>query len=142
MDERSFARVEWRREQLGLSMLGPLPQGFFLYAEPLLMLFSKQYVLVKYADRHPERCIRRFGGEIWASLDTRSADVGVIRLYFVPAAQRMQHGRMLQLSKVVATQDYIFPMDELNCYKQVIETMLLQRAEYDRMKINTDTSPV
>jgi hypothetical protein len=142
MESRSYARIEWVDSQLGLRMVNRQQQSFYLYAESFLMLFRKPYVLVKYADRHPEQCIRRHGGEIWAALNSSTTGVSLIRLFFIMIGRRILVSPDKQMQDVIALQDYELPTEELDSFKQAIEAMHLQWAEYNLMKMDADTSPL
>lgn len=139
MELRSYARITWVDGKLGLWMVNS-HQAFFLFAESVIMLSRKPYILVKYADRYPERCIRRHGGEIWARLDLSTQGVSKIELFFVLVGRRIKFNPAEQMQDVVAVHDYEFPAEELEYFMKAIETMHMQRLEYDMLRMHVNTS--
>lgn len=142
MDLRSFARIEWVGARLGLRMVNASQKAFFLNAEALLMLYRKPFALVKYADSFPERCVRHHGGEIWASLSISESGYSRVSLYLIAVERRIRVSPDVQMRDVVAVQEYNFPTEELDSFRRSIEAMVMQRVEFETLRMDADTSPL
>lgn len=142
MSRRAYAQITWSRKRLALGMVNAQGEYFALYAEPLIRLFKKpdEYALVKRMDKNPERAHTYHGGEIWAAL-TEDRGHWNIQLIYGSLQRRMctdpEHGVL----HYIKTQDFLFPKDELKLFKDCLETMLRQMRDFDRLKMDAETTP-
>jgi hypothetical protein len=141
MIERSYGRILWRSNRLGLLMVNPRRQSFFIYAEPLLalILHPREYAQVKKRDRKPARAVAHHAGDIWAKIVHRPPE-SVITLYFGPPEQRMEYNPENKTpTNFVDAQEYTFPQTEWETFGQCLRTMIEQQRDFDRLQFEADT---
>lgn len=143
MESRAYGQIQWRHGRLGLLMVNPHQQQFFLFAEPLLMMLQKpeEYTLIKRRDRKPERAIAYHGGDIWGA----SENIGescVISLFFGPLEGKLRYDKERgEALNVIDTQQYTFPKTELAHFKASIDLMLNQKDTFNRLLLASQTVP-
>ncbi len=143
MESRSYGQIQWRHGQLGLLMVNPHQQQFFLYAEPLVMMLEKpkDYKLVKRRDREPEKAIAYHGGDIWGASENFDESC-VISLFFGPLEGRLDYDKERgEALNVIDTQHYTFPKAELAHFNASIDQMLKQKDTFSRLLLEAQTIP-
>ena len=143
MESRSYGQIQWRDRQLGLLMVNPHHQLFFLYAEPLLALLDRpeEYILIKRRDRNPEKAIAYHGGEIWGASESIDESC-VINLFFGPLEENIRYDQERgEALNVIDTQKYSFPKVELENFKSSMDNMLRQKDIFRRLLMEAQTMP-
>lgn len=144
MSLKSFAQIRWHQERLGLMLVNPQRDKFFLHADKLLELHQRpdEYLTVKYRDRKPGRAIGYHGGEIWGNLYSDS-DQFTLTLYLWPLAQNARFD-LVQCVPVdfIAIQTYTLPVDELHTYISAITTMLAQKQGFEELFRAAEATPI
>lgn len=128
-------KIETRGDQLGLHLVNPDGDGFFLYDKPLLSMWENRdrYILVKRRNREEKQAIGYHPGQVLGALDLQGEEVKVL-LFFGPAGQDMAYdagSRTLQ--KVVCQQVYCLPAQELEVCVNAFDVVRRNRTQFDEM---------
>ena len=120
--KRSYAQIRYRNGELGLHMVNPDADDFFIYAEPLIAMYEYpgEYVLVKIRDKEIENNTHDYQGEIWGKMSVSNVikpeDTELyasILLCFGPAGKALEFNKREKKFKgVVDEHRYTFPFDE------------------------------
>jgi len=132
---RSYLKIDKRGHQLGLDLVNPEGDTFFLYGMPLLALWENQdsYVLVKSRNRDAKEAIAYHAGQVLGALE-RSGDQVRLEMYFGPVGQDMEYEATSKtLKKVVTRHVYILPGAELEAVVAAFKVHRLNRPHFDEM---------
>ena len=143
MESRSYGQIQWRQGRLGLLMVNPHQQQFFLFAEPLLMMLEKpdEYIQVKRRDRKPEKAIAYHGGDIWGVSENIGENC-LISLFYGPLKDNLRYDQDSgEVLNVIDTQSYSFPKTELTHFKASIDQMMKQKDTFSRLLLEAQTTP-
>lgn len=149
---RSYARIIWRKRQLGLLLVNQNQQSFFIYAETLLAVMNAEndLALIKKRDRDPSQAIGYHGGAIFASWtadiiedspDNLSESV-TLSLYFGEVEKKAIYDKKTgELRNIIDTQTFLFPRKELESMVRGIKIMVKQQDKFQRLLYDAETNP-
>lgn len=132
---RSYLKIDRRGSQLGLDLVNPEGDNFFLYGMPLLALWENQdsYVLVKSRNRDAKEAIVYHPGQVLGALEC-TGDLARLEMYFGPVGQDMEYEATSKtLKKVVARQVYVLPVTELEAVVAAFKVHRCNRPHFDEM---------
>lgn len=152
MTERSFAQIRWQQERLGLLMVNDRHERFFLHGAKLMELFDRQvtgrnplpedFLIVKQRDRRPNRAIGYYGGEVRGILmengDTCTLTLYVGEPYRSFGFDVIRH----ELTDLLATLRFTFPLSEIRGYSDCILLMLQQKDTFDERLHAAEATPL
>jgi hypothetical protein len=145
--QRSYGRILWRNTILGFQMVNPNGDQFYIYAEPLINVFSnagrpvrikrRDKIINENADHHP--------GEIYGATEEITSNEKIytkLILYF-GAAERLIYFNAdnTELQEVIDRQEFTFPKTEFTRFVKSIEAMHDQHTQFTLMMRNTDVLP-
>lgn len=132
---RSYMKIDTRGAQLGLDLVNPECDTFFLYAQPLLSMWQNRdsYILVKNRNRDGKQAIGYHPGQVLGAFEQCDDEIS-ITLYFGPTDQDIEHDAdSKRLKRVVARQVYSLPIDELEACVKAFDVVRRNRVPFDEM---------
>lgn len=132
---RSYLKIDKRGSQLGLDLVNPEGDTFFLYGMPLLALWENQnsYVLIKSRNRDAKEAIAYHAGQVLGALEL-DGNHARLEMYFGPVGQDMEYEATSKtLKKVVARQVYTLPVTELEAVVAAFIVHRRNRPHFDEM---------
>jgi len=142
--KRSYAQIRYRGGELGLHMVNPQANDFFIFAEYLIAMaeYTDKYILVKIRDKEIDNDTHDYQGEIWGKMTMsnliRPEDLEMyasILLCFGPAGKAMRFDESKsQFTDVVEKHEYTFPFDEFESFLISIEAMAVQEKDFKALK--------
>jgi hypothetical protein len=132
---RSYLRIDKRGSQLGLDLVNPEGDTFFLYGMPLMSLWENRnsYVLVKHRNRDESQAIAYHAGQVLGALEL-DGNRARLELYFGPGGQDLEYEATSKtIKKVVARQVYVLPVAELEAVVAAFKVHRHNRPHFDEM---------
>lgn len=127
--------IDKRGGQLGLSLVNPKGESFFLYDQPLLSMWENRdrYTRVKLRNRDEKQAIGYHAGEILGALDLRENLVR-IHLFFGPTGQDIEQDESTKkLKNVVNRQLYELPEKELEACVKAFDAVRSNHARFQEL---------
>ena len=142
--KRSYAQIRYRRGELGLHMVNPQANDFFIFAEYLIAMaeYPDEYILVKIRDKEIDNNTHDYQGEIWGQMTISNVinpeDTEMyasILLCFGPAGKALKFNeRDRKFKDVVEEHRYTFPFDEFEGFLIALEAMAIQETDFKALK--------
>ena len=142
--KRSYAQIRYRKGELGLHMVNPRANDFFIFAEYLIAMseYPDEYILVKIRDKEIDNNTHDYQGEIWGQMTISNVinpeDTEMyasILLCFGPAGKALKFNeRDRKFKEVVEEHRYTFPFDEFEGFLIALEAMAIQEKNFKALK--------
>ncbi|MCD4674675.1 MAG: hypothetical protein K8S18_01605 [Desulfobacula sp.] len=152
--KRSFCQICEQNNILGLNMVNPDSNEFFIYALPLLNTYKRRLktkakdrlARIKKRDKDPKKKRGYYQGEIFAEIlpsipiePKGPRSYTAIKLYFSPSNQKMMLSKDgTELVGFVHTEIYKYPKKEFKCFIETIELIYTQNELYTLMKMGAE----
>ena len=137
-ENRSSWNIDRGKRPLGLELVNPKGQLFFIYAEKFVALHRHpgEYVRVKNKDNHPEAAVYYYPGEIYGRLEYLEGEFCRISLYIGYAGQVIVHDKATDhLVDLHSEQHHLIPASEVSSLAHVLACMYVQRERFNELKM-------
>jgi len=132
MTDKSLCQIRWSNNRLGLMLVNPERQRFFIYVEKFLMLFDPGgLVEVKLRDRRPGRAVGYYPGQVIGRLTIQGENALITLIIgepyhnlFTPADGGLPEDFLVKMT-------FVFPISEMTTIKEAIDLMSGQMSEFD-----------
>lgn len=143
MTGRSYAQIRWQKSKLGLLMVNPSREKFFIHAEKLVWMFNHrdEFLVVKERDRVLSRAVGYYPGMVMGTLDHQDTSYRVTLYIGEPYRDIGYNKETSQLTHFMHTMEYLFPCDELTKYHEVISIMTSQQATFEESLDEAEATP-
>jgi hypothetical protein len=139
---KSCARIDVRKDRLGLHLVNEYRQQYFLYAKPLMTMVTwpEEYARVKLRNAPQKPAIGYPAGDVWGVFESGEDEI-TITLLIGPRDLNIELNRQTQEPEnVVAGQTYILPNEEFDMLYQALELMVHQKEEFQDLLDGAETS--
>lgn len=136
--ERACFQIDKQGTQLGLHLINPEGDRFFLYDQQLLSMWENpdRYVLVKRRNRDERQAIGYHAGQILGAIDKQAGSVNIL-LFFGPVDRDLDYDvGSKALKMVVSRQVYCLQEEDLKAVVKGFEVSRRHRDKFDEMKIS------
>lgn len=139
----AYGQLRWQNHRLGLMMTNSCNQRFFLYMEKLQELTDDEGVVkeVKLRDRHPQRAVGYYPGQVVGKLSSSDQSVTITLIAGTPTENLELINNDLP-EDYLARMIFIFPRSDFAILIAAGRLMLSQREVFDDRLSAAEATPL